>query len=162
MTEMKIYLQPHDGSGRVILCESHEEMFAAIEKLRAEGVYEITRTRGDVICDFCSHPEVRWFYTITSGSMVKMGDVAHVDSDGKWGACEVCNSHIQAREWDALADRSLVSFEKLHGPTGMPVALMQFSIAQAHGHFRRLWDGSPSQPVTPDKDFLRDAGIEPA
>lgn len=161
---MKIYLKPRDGSGRVIVCDSHEESYAAIEKLHAEGVTEIDRSAGDVICDFCSDPTVRWLYLTKPGAVIQLGDVTHADADGQWGACATCHAHIQAGEWKLLAAHSLSNFYKLHPDTEfeMPPLLLAMSIDAAHGHFRDGWDGSAPQSVTPDADFLRDHGIADA
>src|SRR5262245_33890544 len=162
---MKIYVKPLDGSGRVFLAESHKEEFQIIAKLKAEGVREIDRQRGDVICDFCSDPTVYWLYTIPGGGeVVQVGQEHHMDADGLWGACNECHALIQARGWAKLGVRSLENYKRIYPEYLIDELILRMSIAHAHAYFASGWDaiGNPDPAkVTPDKDFLGEHGIEP-
>lgn len=148
---MKLYITPK-GGGPVIVCDSQEAVSKAVESLRAEGYgEEFDCTRGDIVCDFCSFPEVVNLYTITPdrgfGITIDKGDhmETHGDGDGKWAACEECGKLISEREWYKLAVRSV---ERMVEGSGLPVFICELTVSVAHGYFRTRWerDGCP-EPV---------------
>lgn len=163
-----IYVTPKDG-GPVVACENREEAHAAIKKLRAAGYGEAYNlTVGDVICDFCSHPEVHYLYSVRPGGVVFVlisdeGDESHGDADGLWGACEECYKLISTDQWAGLENRS---FNSPAGQaiisSGVPGLVFRMTIKGAHGFFQQRWRevGMPEpRKVDPDWVFLNEHGI---
>lgn len=163
---MKLYVTPKSG-GPVIFCESHTQVSAAMRKLHDEGYgAEFDITRGDIVCDFCSTPMVKWLYEIVpdgsySVTMVSETETeTHGDGDGKWAACPDCHAMISGGQWDILAVRAIARMRE-EAPE-LPVALATLAVQGAHGYFHRRWEANHFKPPTElvsDAEFLNDAGI---
>lgn len=169
---MILYISPKDAGpeydGQVFTCNSYSEARATMERLGVLGVVEFNITRGDVICDFCSHPETSALYQIEPGGVMEWAsddDTTHMDRDGKWAACSVCRDLISAGDWEGLAKRSYDLFS-VHHPeiwalmTTRDMFVFSGAITTAHGFFKHGWDGSEPKPIVTDKDFLSEHGIE--
>lgn len=133
----------------------------AIHKLKALGHTEFQITAIDIVCDFCSHPVVRWRYSIPPGGIVVTYETAegaehHGDMDGLWGACDECHALIQKRDWAGLGSRSYRLWAKFHPGMAkeIPPSLVATGIAGSHGFFADRWDGSDPKQVEPDEDFI--------
>lgn len=151
------------SSGDEVLGPVHTlgEQDQAIEKLKAMGHTEFLITAIDIVCDFCSHPVVRWRYSIPPGGVVvsyvtAQGEENHGDMDGLWGACEKCHGLIQARDWEGLALRSYEKWAEFHPEMAkeIPAALIAVGISGSHGFFAERWNGSDPEQVEPDADFI--------
>lgn len=160
---MRIYLTPNDGSGRVVVCQTYEAVHLAIQAFKDEGVSDISSTRGDLVCDFCSHPEIVAMYQIRPGGVylsafTSQGNEQHIDSDGRWGACSECQRLISNGDWPELGLRSFTIYKGDAEPEAFD-QLMKMSIQAAHGVFRQSWDGSEPKRVQSDAEFLAQHGI---
>jgi len=69
----------------------------------------------DVICDFCSTPEVNWRYPCDNFTIFLIlqkgnGQTNRVSwsSTGDWKACADCSHLIEAGDWDGLAQRCVI------------------------------------------------------
>jgi hypothetical protein len=72
--------------------------------------------RADIVCDFCSTPEVKWMYPADDIAV----DALQWGSRGEWAACDTCHALIESSERDKLAEHSLSNFIKFNPE--MPVA----------------------------------------
>jgi hypothetical protein len=137
--------------------DSWDALNARIQELKADdSVTEIALDRGDVVCDLCVHPAVRWLYQIVPGGALytistEGGSEHHIDHDGKWGACDECRRLISERDWKALAERAyVVGIEQNPGMAGLPREIMTEVYAEGGQRvFREGWEaaGCPD-PVT--------------
>jgi hypothetical protein len=118
--------------------------------------------RIDLVCDFCSHPEVKWVFTVTPGVIgtaeVDVGGMDahvdfHMDKDGLWGACETCKNYILARRWRDLTNRSA---KHLARAMGIPFAMTVAICAQPHSYFADKWDGKPPKAEKSDAEILKE------
>lgn len=157
-----VFISTPDGSEVHGPIHTFEGQADVIEEMKSRGIHEMERTPIDVVCDFCSHPAVRWCYQIKPGGVVvTVGEgentETHGDLDGKWGACDECNRLIQAREWMTLVDRAAEMTIQRHpeivrSSTPMSLAL---GIISSHGYFASRWDGSAPEPMITDADFIQ-------
>lgn len=167
---MTFYVSPkldRPGVSRpVISCVNMSATQAAIVELRRQGWGdEFNVTRGDVVCDFCSHPEITKLYSVAPGGLVfsvieEDETFHHGDSDRLWGACSECFDRISADDWPGLAKRSIKN--AIAQTPGLPEELLTFSVVNAHNYFRVNWDalGRPApSDVQTDADFMRGSGI---
>lgn len=175
--EARSYNLPHNSApfdGVEVLggADTSEDADELVEAFRLGNPSWFNVTAGDVVCDFCSHPEVVKLYSIAPGGVVfalysvfeddSEHSETHGDSDGLWGACAECHKLISADDWDELAVRSVRQAVTL--AAGVPTGLLAYTVRHAHGYFRNAWikAGKPEpRDVIPDSDFMSRHGIQP-
>lgn len=162
---MKLYLTPVGDTGKpvgdTVVVGTHAQARQVIARFKTLGYKGVQQVRGDVICDFCSDPHVRWKFSITPGGEYTMRDVEgdrHIDYDGLWGACQECHDFIMKRDWIELGVRSgmALAAQLLF----MPAEMIAMAVATAHAVFIQRWDGSDPERVISDDEFLAQANIE--
>lgn len=62
----------------------------------------------ELICDFCSSPDITRSYPCEEFEMIEIGSI-HQVSEGAWAACTPCAELIDADKWEELAVRSVDS-----------------------------------------------------
>jgi hypothetical protein len=70
------------------------------------------------ICDFCSSPDLFFAYlacdfTATEVVVTKPCDFPFTAA-GAWLACQECTCFIEGQRWEALLERALHTFRKVH------------------------------------------------
>ncbi len=88
-------------------------------------------------CDFCSEPEPAWSYPAATVRVVSN----HV-SDGDWAACDACHDLIEAKDFNALADRSLIYYRGRYGDRPGAVELLA-TLRDIHVSFQQACLGQP-------------------
>jgi hypothetical protein len=96
----------------------------------------------DVICDFCSTPQIRWRYPCNGFTILLIlqggnGQTRHItwSSTGDWFACEDCSHLIETNDWDGLGQRCVI----LRHPE-LPAVIRQEvkkSLVELHKEFQR-------------------------
>lgn len=99
----------------------------------------------DIICDFCSAPEVQWRYHARNIRLGSLFGVEHM-SEGDWAACSPCRELIDAGDREGLLKRSIERWEVLYADNVIPMALVAATVAQTH---RAFWSAKYDQPPTP-------------
>jgi hypothetical protein len=91
------------------------------------------------LCDFCSAPGIYANYparSFTAWELQKQdGSTMNVNSQSDWAACKACASLIDANEWDALVERSILWFRRNWG-AALPEAELRSAITDLHRRFR--------------------------
>lgn len=107
MTDFYITVAPDRDSIKQVYGPfgSYDEAFAAGEPFAREGLI-VESHRADLVCDFCSEPEVKWSYPAKDIASEEL----HWGSRGDWAACEICHALIEKGERDKLAERSMQNF----------------------------------------------------
>jgi hypothetical protein len=104
-------------------------------------------------CDFCSSHDIVWRYPcadfgVTLFLIRKDGEILEIPwlSGGHWVACEICSQHIEAEEWDRLAQRGLDTFPgaDVLGPI-LKDGQIKKAIKEMHTNFIKLH--GPRQPL---------------
>lgn len=63
------------------------------------------------VCDFCFDSRLRWEYPCETFTIPDI----HFGSENGWLACDRCSTLIEADDWEALASRSIRSWENRMG-----------------------------------------------
>jgi hypothetical protein len=135
---------------------SYRDISEAVMRLEERGVEQITLTRLDLVCDFCSEPQVSWLYQLEPGKPIGNG---HMDADGKWGACDVCHGFISDGSFTSqgmLAVRSLQNLIRFHPEMiDEPLECLAMLISVPHSYFWGNYDGSDPERVISDAELLK-------
>jgi hypothetical protein len=117
----------------------------------------------DIICDFCSSPDVRWSFAARSFTTHKdfigtrtmrdgTADIKAVGitfgSDGNWAACPACHALIASGERYKLARRSAKRFLKAH-PIPMSLSNATDMMRTLHDEFWSNREGGEPTRVEP-------------
>jgi hypothetical protein len=90
---------------------SSEKAHAYGRPFAQEGLDVVIQT-SEVICDFCSSPDVRWSYQavdfVIDEPRIEWG------SRGGWAACDTCHDYIEHNDRAGLARHSHDNFFKTH------------------------------------------------
>jgi hypothetical protein len=105
-----------------------------------EGLDVVVQT-SEVICDFCSSPDVRWSYTAEDFVIVEPR--IEWGSRGGWAACDTCHDFIEKGDREGLAKHSMERFFPTHPevPNTREVRQVVYpSILAMHEGFFIYWD----------------------
>lgn len=96
----------------------------------------------DLVCDFCSSPDVQWAYPaedfVVSGSILPANTAG---SAGGWAACPACHALIERGDRVKLARRSARKFAKRYG---VPVGSIEPRLRELHDQFWAHRKGKPT------------------
>lgn len=166
---MKILVAPR-GGGEVIECDSMRAAHEAALKLYSQGFTELSTTRVDLVCDFCSSSEITKLYNAIPDKPMYVIEThdGHVfaegDGDGLWAGCPACSADLDA--WvDAFIAGDLDAAERLRTALedracerfpadGMPDELVRFSIRMTQGFFMTNWNKKKGVPLISDSELM--------
>jgi hypothetical protein len=115
------------------------------------------------VCDFCSHPDVRWAFPardfvhereLRATGLTESGNVVHQDVDlragssGGWAACQACYSMIRRGDRDGLVRRSAKLMQRKPEGSLIPLNNLIALIRPLQDQFWTNREGDPV-PVTP-------------
>jgi len=88
------------------------------------------------VCDFCNQGTFVKAYACHAFVYLKGTPMEHYRCE-EWTACAECAALVDAEQWNALTDRAVRAFVKLHRPLDYDVPALREHVSDLHSAFRQ-------------------------